>query len=88
MLSSQLYFNLTYFKEDNILLIISISKHTYWVNLQSADFFFHQNQLFGEKKYFRNTIRVSSRLDPDQARRFVGPDMGPNCLQRLSERDI
>ena len=23
-------------------------------------------------------------LDPDQAGHFVGPDLGPNCLQRLS----
>ena len=35
------------------------------------------------------TIRVSNSLDPDQARRFVGPDLvgpdlDPNCLQRLS----
>ena len=30
------------------------------------------------------TIRVSNSLDPDQARHFVGPDLGPNCLQRLS----
>ena len=29
-----------------------------------------------------NTIRVSNSLDPDQARHFVGPDLGPNCLQR------
>ena len=29
------------------------------------------------------TIWVSSSLDPDQAR-HVGPDLGPNCLQRLS----
>ena len=27
-------------------------------------------------------------LDPDQARSFVGPDLGPNCFQRLSEDDI
>ena len=33
---------------------------------------------------FRNNIRVSNSLDPDQARHFVGPDLGPNCLQRLS----
>ena len=26
-------------------------------------------------------------LDPDQARRFVGPDLGPNCLQRPSADD-
>ena len=33
---------------------------------------------------FFNTIRVSNNLDPDQARHFVGPDLGPNCLQILS----
>ena len=33
---------------------------------------------------FFNTIRVSNSLDPDQARHFVGPDLGPNCLQWLS----
>ena len=27
-------------------------------------------------------MRVSNSLDPDQARHFVGPDLGPNCLQR------
>ena len=27
---------------------------------------------------------MSNNLDPDQARNFVGPDLGPNCLQRLS----
>ena len=26
-------------------------------------------------------------LDPDQAQRNVGPDLGPNCLQRLSADD-
>ena len=34
-----------------------------------------------------NTIRVSNSLDPDQARHFVGPDLDPNCLQRLSADD-
>ena len=33
---------------------------------------------------FFNTIRVSNSLDPDQAQHFVGPNLGPNCLQRLS----
>ena len=27
---------------------------------------------------------MSNDLDPDQDRRFVGPDLGPNCLQRVS----
>ena len=26
-------------------------------------------------------------MDPDQARRFVGPDLGPDCLQMLSADD-
>ena len=26
-------------------------------------------------------------LDPDQAQHFVVPDLGPNCLQRLSADD-
>ena len=33
---------------------------------------------------FRNTIKVSNSLDPDQARHYVRPDLVPNCLQRLS----
>ena len=40
---------------------------------------------FFEKK--RNTIRVSNSLDPDQARHYVGPGLGTNCLQRLSADD-
>ena len=35
----------------------------------------------------RNTTRVSNGLDPDQDRRSVGPDQGPNCLQMLSADD-
>ena len=27
---------------------------------------------------------MSNSLDPNQAECFVGPDVGPNCLQRLS----
>ena len=34
-----------------------------------------------------NTIGVSNSLDLDQAQHFVGPDLGPNCLQRLSAED-
>ena len=50
--------------------------------MTSADFYF-QNYL----KKIRNTIRVSNSLDPDQNRRSVGPDLGPNCLQRSSADD-
>ena len=60
----------------------------YWVILRSflssADFFSKSTFL---KNSFRNTIRVSNSLDPDQGRHFVGPDLGPNCLQSLSADD-
>ena len=52
--------------------------------LPSADFFQH---LIFSKNSFRNTIRVSNGLDPDQDLHVVGPDPGPNCLQRLSADD-
>ena len=39
------------------------------------------NSLF-QKYSIKNTIRVSNSLHPDQARQFVGPDLGPNWLQR------
>ena len=47
--------------------------------LSSADYF--QNQLF------LNIIRVSKGLAPDQHQHSVRPDLGPNCLQRLSADD-
>ena len=50
----------------------------------SADFFFKINFL---RNSFRNTTRVSNSLDPDQARHYVGPDLVPKCLQKLSADD-
>ena len=49
--------------------------------LLSVDLF--QNHFF-LKNYFRNTIRVSNGLNPDQERPYVGSDLAPTCLQRLS----
>ena len=46
---------------------------------------FFQNQLFG--KILSGISSVSSSLDSDQARHSVGPDLGPNCLQKLSADD-
>ena len=37
---------------------------------------------------FRNTIRVSNALDSDQDRHSVGPDLSPNCLQRLTAEQM
>ena len=36
---------------------------------------------------FSHTIKMSNSLDPDQDRHYVGPDLVPNCLQRLSADD-
>ena len=52
--------------------------------LSFADFFFFKINIF--KTIFRNTIRVSDSLDPDLVQHFVGPDVGPNCLQINSNR--
>ena len=49
--------------------------------LSSADCFWKSTFL---KNYFWNSIWVSNRLDPDQARHFVGPDLDPICLQMSS----
>ena len=47
---------------------------------------FFQKEMFS-KNSIRNTITVSNSLDPDQARRYVGPDLDPNCLQSSSADD-
>ena len=39
------------------------------------------------KNSSRNTIRVSNGSDPDQDPLSVGPDLDPNCLQKLSADD-
>ena len=31
---------------------------------------------------------MSKSLDPDQAQHFIGPELGPNCLQKLTADDI
>ena len=59
----------------------------YWVTcmfLSSADFFSNSNF---SKTSFKNAIRVSNIFNPGQVRRFVGPDLGPNCFQMLSADD-
>ena len=38
-----------------------------------------QNENFS-KNSFTKTFRVSNSFDPDQALRFVVPDLGPKCL--------
>ena len=47
-------------------------------SLSSADFFL--------KHSFKNKIRVSNSLDPDQARHSVGPDLDTNCFSTVFSR--
>ena len=53
-------------------------------NFSYSDFF---SKSTSSKISFKNTIRVSNSSDPHQAGHFVGPDVGPNCLQKLSADD-
>ena len=49
--------------------------------------FFSKSAISKQKK-IRKNIRVLNSLDPAQAQHFVMPDLGPNCLQRLSADKI
>ena len=40
-----------------------------------------------ELKFYNLEARVTNSLYSDQARHFVEPDLGPNCLQMLSVDD-
>ena len=44
-------------------------------------------QIFFLKKHLLKNFRMSPSLEPDHVRRFADPDLGPNCLQTLSEDD-
>ena len=52
------------------------------IMLLSAGFF---SKLTFVKNSFKKTVIASNGLDPDQDRRSVGPDLGPNCLQRTKK---
>ena len=45
--------------------------------LESSQFTFSNNP------FRKKNIKVSNSLNPEQARRNVGPDLSPNCLQRI-----
>ena len=51
--------------------------HAFFVKIN-----FLEKKNSGIPKY-QNTFRVLNSLDSDQARHFVGPNLGPNYLRRL-----
>ena len=60
---------------------MSFEEFRFMLMLSSADIF---SKLIFSKLSFWNNTRVSNSLDPDQN---IGPDLGPNCLQRLTADD-
>ena len=49
-------------------------------------YFLWPADFFNSNSLRKNISRISSEsnsLDPDQVRRYVGPDLSSNCLQRL-----
>ena len=70
---------------------LHICEKVYFDQLLDFKYYFYYSFTLNIVPYFTlwmldfiNTICVSNSLDPDQARHFVGPDQGPNCLQMLS----
>ena len=47
---------------------------------------FFKITFFSKNLHSRNTIRVSESLDPDQAQRFVRPDLGPKLSAKIISR--
>ena len=62
-------------------LTLSMLAWYFFMNLLSSAEFF-QDYFF---KNFQQYISVSNGLDPDRDRHFVGPDLGPNCLQKTTK---
>ena len=50
--------------------------------LSSADFF----KINFFKKFFQEYHQSVKELDPDQARRFFGPDLGPKLFEKAISR--
>ena len=89
-LNEPLIFTVTRAPRNNVTctsktaIINSMHAGKFFMILLSADFF--KINLFS-KNSFRTAFRVSNGLDPDQDRHYVGPDLGPKCLQRISADD-
>ena len=65
---------------------ISLHAGVMFLNLSFCWLSFKTNfsqQIFHE----HYTIKVSNALEPDHDTHLVGPNLGPNCLQKLSAED-
>ena len=74
--------------EISILQLVSVADET-GLSLALSEtlkkgFVASRPKLSFSKNTFRKSIRVSNVLDPDQGIHSSGPELDPNCLQRLS----
>ena len=79
------YHNLTLMIESTMTIIYPFNSlhagYLFMLLLSSVDFF--QNYFFSQNT-LKSTTRMPKSLDLDQDQHSVSPDLGPNCLQRLS----
>ena len=71
-----------FLKGGDICFFFLENSYSFSCLLSSIDIF--QNDFFFFKKFFQEYNQVSNSLYPDHAQYSVRPDLGPNCLQRLS----
>ena len=62
--------------------MLSLTMHTSFTLCTLGNFSWFVSKSTFSTTSNRNTIRVSNGFDPYQARRFVGLDLCPNCLEK------
>ena len=73
-----------WFTTPGLILEIMRVMHIYVHVLEYCTFYLSKLKLTFSKHY---TVIVPNSVDSDQVRRFIGHDLGLNCLQRLSAED-
>ena len=68
-------------KNRKYLVHVYLSYYFNTITARDSIVFFVFTKLMVLEYYFKNNTRASTRLDSDQVRPYVGPDLGPNCLQ-------
>ena len=73
------YYTTIYHTCENLIQKLVSFNFACWVNFHPFDVICRfLKKITFSKNSFKNTIRVSNGLDPDQDRHSVGPDLGPN----------
>ena len=70
--------NCSTLNESSIFFLFFFYFYYFLLLLLSANYSF--SKLTFSKISFKNTVRLSNSLDPDQDQRKGGPNLGPSCL--------